>query len=126
MFAAPPVVESTIFASLPQELRVRNRSCELAKHIGKELDSFLEGPSFDKAGNLYCVDVAFGRVFRVDPDGRFALVADYAGESNGLKIHRDGRLFVADRRQGIVAIDPAGGPHTMYCRSLRPGIIQGS
>jgi gluconolactonase len=109
MFAAPPVVETKVFASLPETLRIRDRPCELAKHIGKDLDSFLEGPSFDREGRLYCVDVAFGRIFRVDGDGNFALVLEYEGESNGLKIHKDGRLFVADRRHGILAIDPGSG-----------------
>jgi gluconolactonase len=107
VFSAPPVVETTIFAMLPRELRVENRPCELARHIGRPLDSFLEGPSFDREGNLYCVDVAHSRIFRVDPRGRFEVVVEYEGESNGLKIHRDGRLFVADRRHGIVTIDPA-------------------
>jgi gluconolactonase len=32
---------------------------------------------------------------------------EYDGEPNGLKIHRDGRLFVADRRHGNIVIDPA-------------------
>jgi gluconolactonase len=106
MFAAPPTIETTIFATLPDELRIRNRPCELAKHIGKDLDSFLEGPSFDRQGNLYCVDVAFSRIFRVDLRGQFSVVLDYDGESNGLKIHRDGRLFVADRHHGIISVDP--------------------
>src|ERR1700730_16393633 len=106
MFAPPPVVEAKIFASLPEELRVKNRSNFFTKIVGKQVDSFLEGPSFDKDGNLYCVDIPFGRIFRIDPDGKFDVVVEYDGQPNGLKIHKDGRLFVTDRLHGIVVIDP--------------------
>ena len=106
MFAAPRTIETRIFAYLPDELRVRNKTNELSKFVDGEFDSFLEGPSFDRRGNLYCVDLVFGRIFRVDAEGEFQLVVQYDGEPNGLKIHRDGRLFVADRRHGIIVIDP--------------------
>ena len=106
MFSAPPVIETRLFASVPQELRIKNRKNQLTKFVGESFDCFLEGPSFDRLGNLYCVDVIFGRVLRIDPEGHVSVVIEYDGEPNGLKIHRDGRLFVADRRRGIVAIDP--------------------
>jgi gluconolactonase len=107
MYAAPRSIESRIFATLPEELRVRNRTNELSTFVEGEFDSFLEGPSFDRAGNLYCVDLVFGRIFCVDANGKFRVVAEYDGAPNGLKIHRDGRLFVADRRHGIIVVDPA-------------------
>jgi gluconolactonase len=107
MYAAPRVIETQIFATLPEELRIRNRTNELSRFVDGDFDSFLEGPSFDRYGNLYCVDLVFGRIFRVNAQGEFHLVVQYDGEPNGLKIHRDGRLFVADRRRGIIVIDPA-------------------
>ena len=106
MFAAPRSIETRVFASLPEELRIRNTTNELSKFVDGEFDSFLEGPAFDRRGNLYCVDLVFGRIFRVDTEGVFQLVLQYDGEPNGLKIHRDGRLFIADRRHGIIVIDP--------------------
>lgn len=118
MFAAPPVVETRIFASLPEALRIRARSTHMSKFVARPLDSFLEGPSFDTAGNLYCVDVAFGRIFRIDPHGVFHVVVEYEGEPNGLKIHCDGRIFVADRRRGIVLIHPTEGRVETLVRGL--------
>jgi gluconolactonase len=106
MYAAPRTIETQIFATLPEELRIRNKTNELSKFVGGEFDSFLEGPSFDRRGNLYCVDLVFGRIFRVDAEGEFHFIVQYDGEPNGLKIHRDGRLFIADRRHGIIVIDP--------------------
>ncbi len=34
------------------------------------------------------------------------IVAQYDGEPNGLKIHRDGRIFIADHKQGLLLLDP--------------------
>lgn len=114
MFAPPPVLESRVFARLPDALRVQGRPSRWVdvNRQGAPTDSFLEGPSFDRAGNLYVVDIPWGRVFRVAPDGTFALVAEYDGEPNGLKIHRDGRLFVTDYRRGLMLVDPASGAVT--------------
>jgi len=36
-------------------------------------------------------------------------VVQYDGEPNGLKIHRDGRIFVADFKNGIMVLDPVSG-----------------
>ena len=58
------------------------------------------------------MDVPWGQVFRVDEQGRFALIADYDREPNGLKIHRDGRIFIADYARGIVQLDPDTGEVT--------------
>ena len=50
MYAAPRVIETKIFATLPEELRFQNRTNELSKFVEGEFDSFLEGPSFDRVG----------------------------------------------------------------------------
>src|SRR6202790_1142538 len=86
MYAAPRNIETQIFATLPEELRFRNRTSGLSKFVEGEFDSFLEGPSFDRLGNLYCVDLAFARIFCVDTNGKFHVVAEYDGAPNGLKI----------------------------------------
>ena len=61
---------------------------------GQTIDSFLEGPSFDRQGRLYVTDIPYGRVFRISAEGEWELVAEYDGWPNGLKIHRDGRIFI--------------------------------
>ena len=106
MFAAPPVVETRIFATVPETLLRQSEANFFTKVLGRPIGSFLEGPSFDRDGNLYCVDVAFGRIFRIDPRGTFDVLVEFDGQPNGLKVHQDGRLFVADRRNGILVIDP--------------------
>ena len=81
--------------------------------------SVLEGPSFDRDGNLYCVDIPHGRIFRIDPQGRFEVFVEYDGWPNGLKIHRDGRLFVTDFKRGIVVIDPLTREVQPYLERVR-------
>jgi gluconolactonase len=108
MFGAPPQIRTEVFARVPEELRIRDRESAWASQWrpGRLTDCFLEGPSFDRAGNLYVVDLAWGRIFKVTPDGGFMVFVAYDGQPNGLKIHRDGRIFVTDRQRGIVTIDP--------------------
>jgi gluconolactonase len=111
MFAAPPIIETEVFARLPDSFR-RNDGANawaVANRRGLAADSFLEGPSFDREGNLYVVDIPYGRVFRISPGGEFTLVAEYDGEPNGLKIAKDGRIFITDYRHGIMLLDPATG-----------------
>lgn len=79
-----------------------------ANKPGTSADSFLEGPSFDSAGNLWLTDIPYGRIFKVDPDGQWTLACEYDGWPNGLKFHRDGRIFIADYRHGILLLDVAG------------------
>ena len=55
MFAAPPVIETEVFARLPDSFREGDRRSDWldVQRRGAPLDSFLEGPSFDRDGNLY-------------------------------------------------------------------------
>ena len=121
MFYAPPQeITTEVFARLPEHLRVKNRRSGWAFGKGHDfLHSFLEGPSFDRAGNLLVVDIPHGRVLRVSPQGEWSVVAEYDGWPNGLKIHRDGRIFIADHRRGIMQLDPATGTVTPVLGEVR-------
>jgi len=110
LFAAPPIFETTVFARLPDRLRLGDHENEWTRARGSgPLHSFLEGPSFDRAGNLFCVDICHGRIFRITPDGEWDVFAHYDGHPNGLKIHRDGGIFVADQKLGLLRFDPQSG-----------------
>jgi gluconolactonase len=121
MFYAPPQeITTEVFARLPEHLRVKNRRSGWAFGKGHDfLHSFLEGPSFDRAGNLLVVDIPHGRVLRVSPQGEWSVVTEYDGWPNGLKIHRDGRIFIADHRLGIMQLDPATGTVTPVLGEVR-------
>jgi gluconolactonase len=111
LFAPPELVRSEVFAEVPAKLRKSGNNAErLAAGKGATpAGCFLEGPAFDREGNLYVVDLAFGRIFKISPRGEFSVAAEYDGEPNGLAIHRDGRIFVADHKRGILALEPKTG-----------------
>jgi gluconolactonase len=121
LFAPPPAVTATVFARLPDHFRKAEATSEWHGQQQGILPahSLLEGPAFDADGNLYCVDIPWGRIFRVDPKGQFTLVAEYDGEPNGLKFHRDGRIFIADYKQGIMLLDPATGSVSPFLTRVR-------
>jgi gluconolactonase len=116
MFAPPKLIETTVFAKLPEELKWRGGPHEWVEGQpqGMPSRSLLEGPSFDRDGNFYCVDVITGRIYKLTRDGRFDILAEYDGWPNGLKIHRDGRIFVADYKNGVMLLDPVNGKITPY------------
>jgi len=102
--------EARQFTSLPAKYRKKRRTAwSDPNRQGAPVDSFLEGPSFDRKGNLWCVDIPFGRIFRIDAKGEWALVAEYDGWPNGLKIHKDGRIFICDYKKGLLTLDPKSG-----------------
>ena len=107
MFAPPERVRSEVFAEVPAALR-RAGTPQERLAAGKSptpAGCFLEGPAFDREGNLYVVDLAFGRIFRISPEKEFSVAAEYDGEPNGLAIHRDGRVFIADHKNGILVLE---------------------
>jgi len=110
----PAVIETRIFSAMPDALRRRGVASAWAdaNKGGEAIDCFLEGPAFDAAGNLYVVDIPFGRIFRISAQGEWSLVVEYDGWPNGLKVHPDGRLIVADYRNGLMQVDPARGVMT--------------
>lgn len=111
MFNPPKSIECQIFARIPDEFRAQGRRStwvDVQMH-GSLTPFFLEGPSFDRDGNLWVVDIPWGRIFRIAPDGTVSLAVEYDGEPNGLKFHKDGRAFIADHRHGIMVLDPATG-----------------
>jgi len=111
MFAAPPVIETTVFARVPESLSCAHRKSPWVDMLrdGAPTASFLEGPSFDRDGNLWVTDIPWGRLFKITPDGKLTLALEYDGEPNGLKFHKDGRAFITDHKHGIMMFDPKRG-----------------
>jgi len=106
----PRLIETQIFSAMPAEFRRNVRSDWAdANRPGAPTDCFIEGPSFDADGNLYIVDIPFGRIFRISPDRKWTLVVEYDGWPNGLKIDARGRIFVADYMHGIMELDARAG-----------------
>ena len=109
-FTPPQLIEARTLTRLPDSFRRKRRTewCD-ANKPGHEIDSFLEGPSFDRAGNLYVTDIPNGRIFRISPALEWTLVAEYDGWPNGMAFHRDGSLWITDYRRGLLRHSREGG-----------------
>lgn len=110
----PPVpIDARVLTRLPDALRQPRRTDWVdANKPGHVLDSFLEGPVWDAAGQLYVTDIPYGRILRIGPDLQWTVVAQYDGWPNGMALHADGSLWIADYRRGILRLDPATGALT--------------
>ena len=109
-FTPPKLIEARVLTRMPDALRRPIRSAWAdANKPGHLADSFLEGPCFDRSGNLYVTDIPHGRIFRIDADLNWHCAAEYGGWPNGLAIHADGSLWIADYQRGILCLDPADG-----------------
>lgn len=107
LYTPPQRTMASLVLQLPDSLRDGSvdDGWNASQPLGLKATSFLEGPSFDLEDNLWFVDIVNGRIFWLEPSGKLHLEIQYDGWPNGLKIHADGRVFVADHKYGIMVYD---------------------
>jgi gluconolactonase len=109
-FTPPTVIEARVLARLPDAMRRPTVSeWSQANKPGHVVDCFLEGPTFDRDGALYLTDIPNGRILKLTDDTHWEWVAETGGWPNGLAMHRDGSLWVADYRRGLLRVSPKSG-----------------
>jgi lactonase len=117
VLALPAVVyqaHASFFPKLPGEQNLQTVVAEKWLQVSKSDMDTLEGLCFDRHGNLWMVGVQSGKVFKVTPDKHVTVVATLKGKlPAGLKIHKDGRIFVAylgdcKSTGGVVSLNPDG------------------
>jgi gluconolactonase len=84
----------------------------------------LEAPNFDRDGNLWLVSHASGEIYRVTPDGRCEEMAKTSAP-NGLRFHKDGRLFGVDHHLGIFFLDTKTRKVTFLTNQFHSGNFAG-
>ncbi|MEY4416491.1 MAG: hypothetical protein RIQ53_3784 [Pseudomonadota bacterium] len=116
LLQAPEVRDCEVFTRLPERFRRSGQRSDWAdaNRGGSPTDSFLEGPVFDAAGNLYVTDIPFGRIFRIDDQGEWEQVVQWDGEPNGAKFLNERELLVTDYRNGLMAVDVVSGAVRPY------------
>ena len=108
------LVTTTVLTTMPAKFRSKQKNAwATPNRQGAEIECFLEGPSFDRAGNLWFVDIPYGRIFRIAMKGGVAgeweLITQYDGWPNGLKFDRDGNAWICDYKSGLLKLDTATG-----------------
>jgi sugar lactone lactonase YvrE len=99
-YPLPPTLKASLYARVPDELRCIGHETEWRAGLTGDFKGiFLEGPVADDAGNLYVVDIPFGRILKIDIDRKVSVMAQWDGEPNGLAATKEGDLLVADYKQ---------------------------
>jgi hypothetical protein len=99
-YPPPPTIKAELHVRIPDELRCVGQETEWRSGFDRPFQQiFLEGPVADDQGNLYVVDIPFGRILRIDADEKVSVIAQWDGEPNGLAATADGDLLVADYKQ---------------------------
>jgi lactonase len=78
--------------------------------ISTDPNATLEGPSFDREGNLFVTIVRNpGRVYKITPQKRVSIIFENKDiVVDGTAFHKDGRLFVACLSGELLAMNPDG------------------
>jgi lactonase len=82
---------------------------------------FLEGPAFDRQGNLFVSSIFDSRILKITPDKKVTTILSKEGLlPDGIAIHKDGRLFVVCLSDKIITINPDGS-NLIYIETRHKG-----
>ena len=77
-------------------------------------DIFLEGPAFDRQGNLYVSSIFDSRILKITPEKQITTIFKQDGLlPDGIAIHKDGRLFLACLSGKVATVNPDGSNFTI-------------
>jgi len=77
--------------------------------VDSDTSVYLEGPAFDRQGNLFVSWIFDSRIFKITPNKKVTTILTAPGLlPDGIAIHKDGRLFVACLSGGVVTLNPDG------------------
>lgn len=97
-YPPPPVIKAELYVRIPDDKRCIGKDSEWrGGFAGAFQHIFLEGPVVDDAGNLYVVDVPYGRILRIDTEKNVEACCTWDGEPNGLVGTKDGHILVAGK-----------------------------
>jgi lactonase len=72
-------------------------------------DVFLEGPAFDRKGNLFISSIFDSRILKITPEKKVTTIFSKEGLlPDGIAIHKDGRLFIVCLAGKIITLNPDG------------------
>jgi lactonase len=107
-FAEPRI--STSVVPLPPSLTgLPTITAEPWVQVDPSPQIFLEGPAFDRKGNLFVSSIFDSRILKITPGKKVTTIFSKEGLlPDGIAIHKDGRLFIVCLTGKIIAINPDG------------------
>lgn len=95
--------------------------------VGTDPNTNLEGPAFDRQGNLFLTDTTQGLVFKITPQKQVTKIFDGSSKirTDGIAIHKDGRLFINCISGELMSMNPDGSNLT-YITARTPQNKPGS
>jgi len=88
--------------------------------VVSEGHKFTEGPTVDREGNLYFVDVPNSRIHKVDAHGKVSVFKENTGRATGLAFGPDGRLYAAQNGARRVVAYAADGKESVIVDGVVP------
>jgi lactonase len=77
--------------------------------VDNDPNILLEGPAFDREGNLFVTSIFDSRLFKITPRKQVTFIQLPDGLlPDGIAIHEDGRLFIACLSGRVVTVNPDG------------------
>ena len=99
-YPVPPTLTAQVHVRIPDSARVLNEPTEWRGGLSVGFENiFLEGPVVDDQGNLYVVDIPYGRILKIDKDRNVTSSPRWDGNPNGLAATKEGDLVVADYKE---------------------------
>lgn len=99
-YPPPPTIQASLHVRIPDELRIKDRDSEWRGGFSRPFQNiFLEGPVYTSKGDLYIVDIPYGRILRISSTKEVTVEAEWDGEPNGLAVDLEGRIAIADYKQ---------------------------
>lgn len=81
--------------------------------VDRSETALIEGPAFDRKGNLFVSSIFDSRILKISPDKKITTIFQHEGLlPDGIAIHKDGRLFVACLNGSVAALNPDGSNFT--------------
>ncbi|KAI9899196.1 hypothetical protein N3K66_005657 [Trichothecium roseum] len=109
-YPPPPTITAELYVRIPDGKRCLGEDTEWKGGSAVKFKNiFLEGPVADADGNLFVVDIPYGRILQIDARKQVTECCRWDGEPNGLVGTKDGNLLVADYKQGIMEVNPKDG-----------------
>jgi len=93
----------------PSEADLTIINAEPWLQVDEDPNVSLEGPAFDREGNLYVSTIFNNRILKISPDKKITTIFNKKDVMpDGIAIHKDGRLFVACLSGELMSMEPDG------------------